>query len=95
MSLSTFIRWIRLPIAHVWFFGRICLGLSTSVGAIRLPIAHVVLWLDLFESQYIDWLDSPPDCPCVVLWSDLFESQYIGWCDSAPDCSCGSLAGFV
>ena len=62
LSLSTLIGWIRLAIALVWFFGRLCLSLSTSVGAIRLPIVHVVLWLDLFESQYIDWLDSAPDC---------------------------------
>ena len=75
MSISTLVSWIRLPIAHVWFFGRICLSVSTSVDAIRLPIAHVVLWFDLFEPQYIDWLDSPPDCPCVVLWLDLHEFQ--------------------
>ena len=62
LSLGKLIGWIRLPIAHVWFFGRICLSLSTSVGAIRLPIAHVVRWLDLFESQYIGWSDSAPDC---------------------------------
>ena len=89
------VGWIRLPIARVWFFGRMCLSLGTSVGAIRFPIAHVVLWLDLFESQYIDWLDSPSDCPYVVLTSDVLESQYICWFDSAPDCSCGSLAGFA
>ena len=38
----------------VWFFGSIFLSLGTLIGWIRVSIAHVVLWLDLFESQYID-----------------------------------------
>ena len=56
------------------------------IGWIRLSIAHVVLWLDLFEFQYIDAsvYKIPRQKVDAVPWLEPFLSECNCCWDSAP-----------